>query len=260
MRSIGLHLQHWIESGLLRFRAARPSAYGVEMHLAMMMKEVRDHNPDNVIIDPISNIVRASEGEAHAMAVRAVDFLKTRGITALMTNPTGHAQLAGHTEVAISSIIDTWLLVQSVESGGERNRTLLILKARGMNHSNQVREFLITDNGIELVDVYTGPDGTVLTGAARAAKESQERANEVVRQRKLTKAERRLERRRHEVEAQVAALRAELEAEEANLVRIVHEAQDAEGERQQARQLMAKLRGADTPDGETRATQSPRKS
>jgi circadian clock protein KaiC len=245
MRSIGLDLQRWVDSNHLRFVAARPSAYGLEMHLAVMMKVIRDFDAQNVVVDPISNIIRAgSTNEAHTMVVRLVDFLKTRGATAILTHPTAPVALLDHSELAISSIIDTWILLQSVESGGERNRTLLVLKSRGMYHSNQLREFLITDNAIELVDVYTGPDG-VLTGASRATKEAEQRAAQVAREHETRRAQHRFERRRQAIEAQIAALRAELESDESEMLRGVDEANAAESERSQGRQRMARIRGAD---------------
>lgn len=245
MRSIGLDLQHWVDADLLRFVAARPSAYGLEMHLAVMTKVIDEFDAQNVVIDPISNVIRAgSPNEAHTMVVRLVDFLKTRGATAILTHPTGPGPLLDHTEIAISSIIDTWLLVQSVEIGGERNRTLYVLKSRGMYHSNQIREFLITDNGIELVDVYTGVGG-VLTGAARATREAEDHAARLAREQEVTRAQRRFERRRQAIEAQIMALRAELESDEAEMLRGLDEAKAAESELNRDRLRMARIRGAD---------------
>lgn len=169
MRSIGLDLGRWVDLERLRFIAARPSMYGLEKHLVVVLKAVDDFNPQSVVIDPISNLVRAGgEAEAHGMVVRLIDALKTGGLTTILTHPTGDLPSAGSRELAISSIIDTWILMQAVERRGERRRTLCILKSRGMAHSHQVREFRITAQGLRLVTVYRGPSGP-LRGSARPA-------------------------------------------------------------------------------------------
>jgi circadian clock protein KaiC len=245
MGSIGIDLRRWTDAGQLRFVAARPSMYGLEVHLAVILKAITQFNPQSVIIDPISNLVRAGdELEAHATAVRLVDTLKTKGITAVLTHPTGYGTTNDHTDLAISSIIDTWILVQSVISGGERNRTLYVLKSRGMEHSNQVREFIITSRGIDLVDVYTGPEG-VLTGAARASREAQERAAEITRREDVERERRRLERHRKVVEAQIAALQSQLAADEADTSRVIDQAAAREERLASDRVDMAKRRRAD---------------
>ena len=245
MRSIGIDLERWIDKEQLRFIAARPSMYGLEMHLAVVLKAVNDFEPESVVIDPISNLVRAgTDLEAHAMVVRLIDTLKTRGITTVMTHPTADIASAGNTELAISSIIDTWILVQSIQAGGERNRQLYVLKSRGMSHSNQVREFLITDKGIQLVDVYTGPEGA-LTGSARAAKEAQEQAEHVARQGAVDRERRKMQRRRKAVTAKIEALQADLEAESAESMRLITEAEAREAEIAYNRATMATRRKAD---------------
>src|SRR5262249_31382721 len=153
------------------------TAQGLESHLALMHKYVLDHQPHAVVVDPIGNLAGISSGEeARVMMVRLIDLLKTRGITAVLTSLTSGAALSEEaTETAGSSIVDPWLLVKSVEAAGERNRGLYVLKSRGMAHSNQIREFLIASQGVNLVDVYVGPGG-VLTGAARQQQEIRERA------------------------------------------------------------------------------------
>jgi circadian clock protein KaiC len=249
MGSLGMDLKHWIDAKLLRFVAARPSTYGLEMHLAVILKAVTQLAPQSVIVDPISNLVRAgNDTEAHATVVRLIDTLKASGITTLLTHPTADPSIAGHTDLAISSIIDTWILVQSLQSGGERNRTLYVLKSRGMSHSNQVREFVITSSGVELIDVYAGPEG-VLTGAARATREAQERAAELNRRQDVQRERQRMTRRRKAVEAQIVALQAELEADELDSSRIVEQAEAIEQQLLHDRADMAARRQADRVAG-----------
>lgn len=174
MQSIGIGLGRWESQGLLRFIAARPAMYGLEMHLAIMLGAIEEFDPQSVTIDPIGNLVRAGrKREAQTMVVRLIDALKTRGITTILTHPTSDLPSVDHTDLAISSIIDSWIFVQNIQTSGERNRALYILKSRGMAHSNQIREFVITDQGLQL----TGPNG-VLTGTARASRETQEKAAE----------------------------------------------------------------------------------
>src|SRR5262245_36321410 len=213
MSSIGLDLRPWIKKGLLRFVPGRPTSTGLEMHLALMHRLVRQFQPRLVVVDPISNLADAGiRMDATAMMTRLIDYLKSEEITALLTSlTTGNER--EQTEVGISSLIDTWLLLRSIELGGERNRGLYILKSRGMAHSNQIREFLLTSRGIDLLDVYVGEEG-VLTGSMRMAQEAREQAAENERVRDADVLRRSSERRRRALEAQIAALRAELEEEE----------------------------------------------
>jgi len=185
------------------------------MHLASMHKWIEAFRPHVVIVDPITNLASISVGaELKSMLTRLIDYLKMRQITALFTNLTS---LVGasleHTDVGISSLMDTWLLLRDVESNGERNRGLYILKSRGMAHSNQIREFIITGKGIKLVDVYLQPEG-LLMGKARMQKEAQERAASMVRQQETGRREREFELKRKTLEGQIAALQAELGAQE----------------------------------------------
>ena len=167
MRSIGLDLQPWIDRGLLEYHAARPALHGLEMHLSQMYRAIDRFRPDVVVLDPVSSLLSvAASGDVQATLTRLVDHLKVQGITALMTNLTHGKTEQERTDAEISSIVDTWLLLVTLESSGERNRGLYVLKSRGMGHSNQIREFLLTDHGVELVDVYAGAAG-VLTGSAR---------------------------------------------------------------------------------------------
>jgi circadian clock protein KaiC len=222
MRSIGLNIEPWIKKGLLQFHASRPTLYGLETHLAVMHKQIKDFNPRVVIIDPISNLVNTgSPTEVRSMLLRLVDFLKGRQITALFTSLNSpDMKSLEQTDVGISSIMDTWLLLRDIELGGERNRGLYVLKSRGMAHSNQIREFVLTDKGIDLRDVYIGPEG-VLTGSMRLAQEARERAEKVSRQLDIESKQRNLERKRAALEAQIAALRVEFEGEEAEIARVL---------------------------------------
>jgi circadian clock protein KaiC len=220
MRSIGLDLEPWIKKGLLRFHASRPSLHGLEMHLVTIHKLISEFKPNVVIIDPISNFTAAGNiGEVHSMLLRLIDFLKAQQITAFFTSLTSGGNNVERTETEVSSMIDTWLLLRDIELGGERNRGLYVLKARGIAHSNQIREFLLTSQGIDLLDVYTGQEG-VLTGTMRAAQEAREKAAMLTRKQEMERKQRELDRRRKALEAQIAALRTEFDAveEEAKLI------------------------------------------
>jgi circadian clock protein KaiC len=217
MGSIGINLRPHLESGLLRIEAQRPFLHGLEMHLVAIHKEIERFNPSVVIVDPVSNFVASGNvRDVNAMLTRLVDFLKTRGITAFLTCLTeGGAQLEA-TEVGISSIIDVWLLVRDIELSGERNRGLYVLKARGMSHSNQIREFLMSAEGIRLADVYLGPAG-MLTGSARVAQEALERDAMLRRKDDTQRKFAQLQRKREAMEARVAAIRAEFQADEVEM-------------------------------------------
>lgn len=245
MRSIGIDLGKGVKEGLLRFHAARPSLHGLETHLATIHKQIEDFKPKLVVIDPVTNLSNlGNETEVNAMLMRLIDFLKSKQITGVFTSLTTGGEALEQTAVGISSLMDTWLLVRIIEHAGERNRGIYVLKSRGMAHSNQVREFVITPQGIDLLDVYVGPAG-VLTGSARYAQEAKERDEEILRTQEMESRHRTLERRRAAVEAQIAALRAEYEAEEEEMRRL----HLAKGLRETTllkdRQEMARLRYAD---------------
>jgi circadian clock protein KaiC len=251
MRSIGLDLQPWVDKGLLRFHASRPTAHGLEMHLAILHKLVSDFDPRVVIIDPISNLITTGNGDAtRAMLMRLIDFLKTQGITGFMTNLTSDTTAQGleQTDVGVSSLVDTWLLLRDIELNGERNRGLHILKSRGMSHSNQIREFLLTDHGVELRDVYVGTEG-VLTGSARMAQEAKEKAATDARDQQRERTKRELARKRKALDARIAALQAEFEGDEDEAQRGIDEAQTAANRLIEDRADMARSRGADTNGG-----------
>ncbi len=245
MRSIGTDLAPWTQKGLLQFHAVRPTLYGLEMHLAAMHNAIQSFKPQAVIIDPVNSFMIGNNTiEVKAMLMRLVDFLKMQRITAFFTSLTSGGSQLEQTDVAISSLIDTWLLLRDFELNGERNRAMYILKSRGMAHSNQIREFLLTNCGIELRNVYVGPSG-VLTGSARLAQEAQEQAAKLVRQQDIERKQLDLESKRAKMEAQVAALHAEYEAEKNELRRVISQAEAREVRLTEDRTEMAESRHAD---------------
>jgi circadian clock protein KaiC len=249
MRSIGIDLQQWVDRGLLEFQAARPSVHGLEMHLSRMHRAIERFRPSVVVLDPVSSLISvAAEGDVRATLTRLIDYLKTQGITALLTSLThGRGELE-QTDVAISSIVDTWLLLVTLESSGERNRGLYVLKSRGMGHSNQIREFLLTDHGVELVDVYAGPSG-VVTGSARLTQEAQERAAALAQEQELERKERTLARLRAAFDAEMAALRARFEADQADLAAGIDEQRSRATRLRDDRRKIAERRRADAASG-----------
>ena len=248
MRSIGVDLKPWIDQGLLRFHATRPTVYSLEMHLATTHKMVEQFQPSVVIMDPISNFLTGGSSlEVQSMLMRLIDFLKGRHITSLFTNLI-HGGTAGssieQTEAGVSSLMDTWIMLRDVELGGERNRAMYVLKSRGMPHSNQLREFLLTPQGIQLTDVYLGPEG-VLTGSLRVAQEARERAAAVIRQQEIEAKKRDMERQRSLLETQIAALRADFAAKEDELNRTITQQETREQRLAKDRGEMARSRRVD---------------
>jgi circadian clock protein KaiC len=217
MNSIGIDLRPFVENGLLKIIAQRPFLHGLEMHLVAMHKEVERSNPSMVIVDPISNFAGSGNlRDVNAVLIRLIDFLKSRAITSFMTFLTENGGRLEATDIGISSIVDVWLMVRDIELSGERNRGLYVLKARGMSHSNQIREFLLTSDGIKLVDIYLGPAG-MLTGSARVAQESMEREAALRRKDDTRRKLAELERKRVAMEARIAELKADFEADETEL-------------------------------------------
>ena len=249
MRSIGIDLEQWVRKGLLRFHAARSSLHGLEMHLATCHKLIQQLEPHVVIVDPINNLDQVgSRRDAMAMLTRLIDYLKVQGITALLTSINVAGEALEQTDVGISSLVDTWLLLRAVELGGERNRAMYVLKSRGMAHSNQLREFLLTDRGIELVDVYLGAEG-VLTGSARQSQEAREKAAALRRQQEIDAKQRELDRKREALEARIVALRKEFEAEEAESNRLLHDERAREEVTRLDRERIGVRRQADAGPG-----------
>ncbi len=239
MRSIGIDLQRWVKKGLLQIVSNRPSSAGLEMHLVMMHKLIEDVKPQAVILDPISSFIHGNDDlEVRAMLMRLADFLKMQQITSFFTSLNSDASRLEKTEVAMSSLIDTWLTVRAIETNGERNRELSVLKSRGMAHSNQTREFLLTDHGVELRDVYVGPEG-ILTGSARLTKEAEDKAELLIRSQDV-------ELRRTELEAQIAMLRAEFAEQEAASLKIIGQETAENAQLAQGRVDMGISRKVDT--------------
>ena len=246
MRSIGIDLERFVKKDLLQFHNARPSAFGLEIHLALIHRAISDYEPTVVVIDPITNFLAVGdEIQTKSMLTRLIDFLKIRQITAMFTSLTSAGDQVEDSEVGVSSLMDAWLLVKNIESNGERNRGLYILKARGIAHSNQVREFLLTSNGIELVDAYVGLDG-VLMGSARSSQLARETAAQEERRLATEQKERALRRKQQLYEAQLVALQGQYESERDAILRELEAANRREKVLAEQRLEIARLRHADT--------------
>lgn len=227
MRSIGIDLAPWVKKGLLHIDATRPSAFGLEMHLVRMHHLLARHKPKVVVIDPISGLLPGgSEHDVTALVLRIVDFLKQQRATGFFTALSAEDDLQS-TSLSISSLVDTWLLVRNIEVSGERNRVLYVLKSRGMAHSNQIREFLLTANGVRLRPVYLGSGG-VLTGSARVAREAEERREELRKQQECRHRQLAVQAKLRSLEAKLAALQAEKEVTEKELSAVVSEGDERE--------------------------------
>lgn len=250
MRSIGLNLEPWVKKGLLSFHAMRSTMYGLETHLTTYHKLVREIQPQVVVFDPIDSLVQAGTlKDATAMLTRLIDFLKVQRITALLTNLVSGGKIGESSSVDVSSLVDTWLFLRDMEFNGERNRAMYILKSRGMAHSNQIREFLLTDRGIDLQDVYLGPEG-VLTGSARQSQESREKTAALVRRQEIDSKQRERKRKREALEARIVALRKEFEAQEEEMDRLIDQEMTRENTLREDVERMAARRKADVkPDG-----------
>jgi circadian clock protein KaiC len=225
MRSIGIDLEQWVKKDLLRFQTSNPMLYGLEMHLVTMHKAINDFKPVIAVIDPISNLVAtATEGEVKSMFSRLVIFLKTKQITTFCTDLTSAGGLGSSLEqtgMGVSSLMDTWLLLETKEVDGERNRCLYVLKARGMAHSNQIREFILSDTGIQLQDVYIGSSG-VLTGSARITQEAIDQSETLERKQEIEMKQREIERLKTVAQAQIATINARLNAETDELELVIN--------------------------------------
>lgn len=230
MKSIGIDLEKHIKKGILQIHSSRPSLNGLELHLLTLRKLIKEFQPTTIIIDPISNLISVgSEHEVRSMLVRLIDMLKANNITAMFTSlnkqtDTVRPDLA---EESVSSLVDTWITVRDMEGVGERNRGIFIIKARGMGHSNQVREFVITSNGIELLDVELGPQG-ILTGAARKSYQFKKTISDIKLQNEISRKDREIERKRKVLEANIEALRTEFESaeEELSILKATEELQE----------------------------------
>jgi circadian clock protein KaiC len=240
MKSIGIDLQQWVDKGLLKFHATRPTLYGLETHLVTIHNIVKEFKPDNVIFDPISNLISVgSSDEVKSMLTRLIDFLKTMQITTLSTALTIHG--AKNADIGVSSLMDTWIDLKSVETNGERNRTIDIIKTRGMFHSNQIREFKLTNNGIKLIDLYLGPNG-MLTGSARVSQIALEKSMKLERNHEIKRKQRELEQKRIKMEADISEIKAQFESERDELNMAISQEETKKANIEDQRNIMAKVR------------------
>jgi len=242
MRSVGINLDQYLKKGLLEFHAWRPTQQGLEMHLLRIHELVDEFDPQMVIVDPITNLISANLNEVHAMLMRLLDFLKDRQITAMFTTLTTNRGAEEQTEVGISSLTDTWILLRDLELNGERNRCLYVLKSRGMAHSNQIREFVLSRTGVHLLPAYVG-SGTVYTGSARVALEAREKAEALREQQQLEEKRKEFSVRRSVLESQIAALRSELSSGEAEFARLTRQRNERQQRVALDREEMGKMRG-----------------
>nr|WP_092067747.1 circadian clock protein KaiC [Dendrosporobacter quercicolus]NSL46753.1 circadian clock protein KaiC [Dendrosporobacter quercicolus DSM 1736]SDL62802.1 circadian clock protein KaiC [Dendrosporobacter quercicolus] len=225
IRSVGIDLQQWVDQDLLYFLAARPTCFGLEMHLVTMYKKIIEINPRLVIVDSMSDLVAmGSAKDVKSMLTRLLDFLKHKQITLILLELSTENSME-QTKVGMSSLADTWIALRDIEFGGERNRGLYILKSRGMAHSNQIREFVLTERGINLLDVYTGPDG-VLTGSARLTQEAKEKAARLQRQHDIERRRQDIERKRKKAEATISEIQTSFEAEKAELESLIMQGEE----------------------------------
>lgn len=245
MHSIGIDLEQWVKKGLLCFQATRPAFAGLEMQLTMMHKATINFDPQVVVVDPLNGFVSSDNiSDVKSMLMRLADFLKTKQISSMFTQLMSSSAAHETNDIAISSMVDTWLVMHDIEIGGERNRCLYIIKSRGMAHSNQVRECLITDHGVELCEVYVGAGG-VLTGSARIAQEAQELALTLTREQEVERRKIEIESRRQALEAQISALRAEFGVQEAESMKIITQEQAQASQLLKGRLKMGLSRSAD---------------
>jgi len=247
MRSIGIDLQQWVQRGLLQFHCSRPSMYGLEMHLSLMQKAINTFKPQVVVVDPLNSFVSGSnELEVKALLMRLIDLMKLHQITGLFTSLTAAGTSLEHTDVSVSSLMDTWILFRDIEYGGERSRAMYVLKSRGMAHSKQIREFLLTDQGVQLRDVYVGPAG-VLTGTARSNQEAAEKAEELVLKQQMELGEQELVTKRQILESKVAAMRAEFALQEIASLKVTEQQRALKTLATGQRAQMGVSRGGEAP-------------
>jgi len=242
MKSVGINLEQWSEKGLLFHEAWRPTQTGMEMHLLRVHKLIEQIKPSCVIVDPITNLgAGAGDQEVYSMLLRLLDFLKGAGVTGFFVSLTSAGDDLEGTNVGISSLTDTWILLRDLELNGERNRVLYVLKSRGMAHSNQLREFTMTENGIRLVPAYIGAGG-VLTGSSRLAQEAKERTDARLRQQESERKRQQVDQKGLVLKAQIAALQREFAAAEQEAESLSREERLSEEELRVDRKNMAKSR------------------
>ena len=249
MKSIGISLQDYVDQGLLKFNASRPTIYGLEMHLVTIHKQIKKFKPAVVVLDPITNLITVgSVGEVKSILTRLIDFLQAENITVMFTALTINSSGNDQPDEGISSLVDSWLMVRDLESNGERNRGLYVMKSRGMKHSNQVREFVITDQGLQLVPVYLGPDG-VLIGSAREAQQLSDSTIEELRTHAIASKEREIERKHRMLEAQILSLKSEFETVKEELNKSYQEEDLRKKIIERNRKRLADIRSNITDDG-----------
>ena len=247
MKSIGTDLETWLKQDQLRYIAARPTFYSLEMHLAIMLREINKFKPQLVVLDPISAFTDSADiAEVQAMLLRIVDYLKSNGITAVFTHLASVEQ--AETDAGLSSIMDGWILLLNREANGEFNRELYLLKARGISHSNQVREFVMSNSGIHLLEPYLG-EGGALTGSARRNEEARARRAETERQAEVTRVQNQVTQRRRRALAQIETLNADIEADEAELKRLIEAEETYQKQSRERSAAVARGRGLDLSTG-----------
>ncbi len=247
MGSIGIYLQKWVDKGILNFHATRPTLQGLEQHLSTTIKLINTLNPQIVVLDPIDAfMIGNNKTEVRIMLLRLVDFLKTRNLTTLFLNLTNSSDNQELTDMSISSLIDTWVLLRDIEVSGERNRGLYILKSRGMAHSNQIREFILTNNGIELLDVYVGSKG-VLTGSARLSQEAKDEADHLLRLQEIERNQNELDFKRAAVDARILAIKSKFKSAESEAQKNIELEKAKIKMFEKDKKKMAQSRSADRP-------------
>ncbi len=245
MSSVGIDLNQWIREGLLKIHSSRPTVYGLEMHLTDMLSLIEDFSPEIVVIDPISNLTHiGTPSDVNLMLTRLIDFLKAKGITAVTTS-LKESEYESTSASSISSLMDTCLRLRMFEAGSERNRGMSIIKSRGTAHSNQIREFLITNEGIKILDVYLGPEGKILMGSERAAQEAVEREVAVEYGQEIERKKRDIENKLRSLDAQISMLRSEFEMNAGELSKLSSEYELRSKATTNGRKEMARLRRAD---------------
>jgi circadian clock protein KaiC len=246
MKSISVDLDKHVKKGLLKFHASRPTLYGLEMHLVAIYKLIKNFKPEVVILDPITNLITVgSVSEVKSMLIRLIDFLQEEQITVMFTALTLNNIVNEQTDEGVSSLVDAWLLVRDIEFNGERNRGMYIMKSRGMKHSNQVREFIITDKGLDLVEVYLGPDG-ILTGSARAAQMIKEETGVALQDYAIVAKDREVSRKRKVLEAKISSLQTEFESVEEELNKIYLQEELKKQVMDKTRQEITRIRKGET--------------
>ena len=217
MKSINMDLEPYVKKGLLKFYASRPTIYGLEMHLVVFYKMIKEFKPSAVILDPITNLITVGDqNEVKSILIRLLDFLQQEQITVMFTALSQTSNPTGNQEESISSLVDVWIAVQDIELNGERNRGIYVLKSRGMKCSNQVREFKITDEGIKVLEVVIGPDGIII-GSARDAYELEMAKEEVLRKNAVARKNKEIDRKKTILDNKIKSLTSKFEMDKENL-------------------------------------------